>query len=148
MTFVTAKLLENEVGAMYEEDILDRWLTLELSHGRLLKIFDSQVISNDLLLGNSYEFILYPLTFNKKYADVYTTFLINKINSDWNISLEVNLLVSNDFIRSKNYSVVELEGVGGVLMKKELFNLFESEDKKMKVVCGRFDLYGVKEIAK
>ena len=57
-TFVTGILERNEVGATDGHTIYDRWLTLRLSNGIALRIFDEELISTDLEVGQTYNMIL------------------------------------------------------------------------------------------
>jgi hypothetical protein len=57
-TFVTGVLERNEVGATDGHTIYDRWLTLRLSNGIALRIFDDELISSDLEVGQTYDMIL------------------------------------------------------------------------------------------
>jgi hypothetical protein len=56
--FVTGVLERNEVGATDGYTIYDRWLTLRLSNGIALRIFDDELISSDLEVGQTYDMIL------------------------------------------------------------------------------------------
>ncbi|MCL4253769.1 MAG: hypothetical protein KJ043_08320 [Anaerolineae bacterium] len=143
--FIVAKLLDNEIGAMYQGYVWNRWLTIELPNGKIVKIFDLRLLSENLVIGMWYEFILFPLTFDKKYMTKRDTFVIEEVILDWS-SIGRNFLVKHESLDEGSFSVIRLDGVGCVLETKELPDVFETDDKKIKIVCGRFDLYGVRQL--
>ena len=56
--FVTGVLELNEVGATDGHTVYDRWLTLRLANGTAIEIFDDQLISTDLVVGQMYDLVL------------------------------------------------------------------------------------------
>lgn len=57
-TFMTGVLERNEVGATDGHVVYDRWLTLCLPDGIALRIFDDELVSTDLEVGQTYDMIL------------------------------------------------------------------------------------------
>lgn len=61
MEFVKARLEVNEPWAVYEGVIFDRYLTIRTQTGLELKVFDLDLLSEELETGITYDFILSTL---------------------------------------------------------------------------------------
>lgn len=61
MDFVKALLEANEPWAVYEGIVFDRYLTITTQTGRKLRVFDLDLLSEELETGITYDFVLSTL---------------------------------------------------------------------------------------
>ncbi len=59
--FVSGILIANNPHAVYEGSVFDRSLQFQLDNGQILRLFDQNAVSEDLVVGERYQVIVEPL---------------------------------------------------------------------------------------
>lgn len=59
--FVSGILISNNPHVVYEGSVFDRSLRFQLDNGQILRLFDQNAVSEDLVVGERYQVIAEPL---------------------------------------------------------------------------------------
>lgn len=62
--FISGLLVDSEDGAVYDEQVWDRFLTVQADNGWGLSVFDPSAITLDLAEGESYEYVMVATIFS------------------------------------------------------------------------------------
>jgi hypothetical protein len=143
-SFIHGQLIENSVGASYEGYIWNRWLKVRISDEIDIEVFDENNISESLVIGNYYDFIISPLLGD----------LNLPINSDRLQSVE--LICENWLCKDAKHIICASESLIGrlwlilltifgcvLISQNSLQYANHLTENKYEVVIARWDLEGV-----
>jgi hypothetical protein len=147
--FVIGKLIENEIGAFYEGSVFDRWLKVELPNGKIITIFDSELIFDGLTDGETYEFILAPLSIPREnlrngLSERDVVLDIQEI-LEWQ-PREPFIIICPDLLEKTLTIAKTFLGTVVLLGQEAESEMYIDDDNQRKLIAIRLDLLGVRAI--
>ena len=145
--FFVGKLIENEIGAFYEGFIFDRWLKIELQDGKIITIFDHELVFDGLIIGQNYEFITLAFSIPQKNLrhGLGKRDVILDIQAvlEWQPN-EPFIVICPDIL-GKTHTVATTS-LGGVVLGQRYETEIYIDDNQHKLITIRFDLLAVRTI--
>lgn len=144
-SFIYGQLIRNDIGAIYEGHIWNRWLKVRISDEFDIDIFDENNISASLLIGNYYDFIITPLLGdvnlsinNDKHQNV------DLICENWTYADNEYMICRSQSLVNQTWCILHTP-LGCVLLhKSSLQYAIQLSHDKYEIVIARWDLEGVK----